>query len=204
MATLGIHLLVPQFNTQKTIQYLRQSINSMKADEDIFKALLKKQPYHDTSDCKSIIRFGNPESSLKLTVFSNPYCSPCSKMHKRLEKLLQQVENNISVQYILSSFGENLNSTNKYLFAACIADKTGSSMQILRDWYEKGKPLKDDYFKEMGLSIEHPDIEAEFAKHNAWKEKTKLRGTPTVLVNGYQLPESYKIEDLPYFTNLEL
>ena len=140
----------------------------MKADEDIFKALLKKQPYHDTTDCDSIIRFGNPKSTLRLTVFSNPYCSPCTGMHKRLEKLLQQVENNISVQYILSSFGENLNPTNKYLFAACLKDKTGSTMQILSDWFEQGRPQKDDYFKDMGLNIERPDIEAEFAKHKAW------------------------------------
>ena len=186
------------------IQYLRQSINSMKADEDVFVALLKKQPYHDTSDCDSIIRFGNPESSLRITVFSNPYCRPCANMHKRIEKLLQQVENNISVQYILSSFGESLNSTNKYLFAACLDDKTSSTLQILSDWFEEGKPQKDDYFKEMGLNMENPEIEAEFERHTAWKEKTKLRGTPTVLVNGYQVPETYKVEDLRYFTSLEL
>ena len=54
---------------------------------------------------------------------------------------------------------------------------------------------------------EHPNKNNLFglsAKHNAWKEKIQLRGTPTVLVNGYQLPESYKIEDLQYFTDLEL
>jgi len=28
----------------------------------------------------------------------------------------------------------------------------------------------------------------------------QLRATPTILVNGYKLPENYKIEDLRYFT----
>jgi protein-disulfide isomerase len=46
------------------------------------------------------------------------------------------------------------------------------------------------------------EIETEFQKHVAWEEKTKLNATPTILINGYQLPDNYKIEDLRYFTEL--
>jgi len=45
----------------------------------------------------------------------------------------------------------------------------------------------------------NPEIEVEFQKHEAWKEKTQLRATPTILVNGFKLPDNYKIEDLRYF-----
>ena len=31
-----------------------------------------------------------------------------------------------------------------------------------------------------------------------------MRATPTILVNGYQLPESYKIEDLRYFIEFDV
>ena len=204
ISILAINMLVPKFNTEKTIQSLKQSINSMKADEAVFTALLKQQPFYETNDCESVIRFGNPESKLQVTVLSNPYCNPCAKMHKRIEDLLQQVNSDISVQYILSSFKEELNSTNKYLMAACMNAKTGSVMQILNDWFEKGQVLKDDYFKGMELNMDNPAIEAEFQKHEAWKAKTRLRSTPTILANGYQLPEIYKIEDLRYFTNLDI
>ena len=54
----------------------------------------------------------------------------------------------------------------------------------------------------MQLDITNPAVELEFKKHNAWKEKTQIRATPTILVNGYKLPENYKIEDLWYFTEL--
>jgi hypothetical protein len=47
-------------------------------------------------------------------------------------------------------------------------------------------------------------IEQEFLFHQEWKEKTQLRATPTVLINGYVLPDKYKIEDLKYFTNLNI
>ena len=49
--------------------------------------------------------------------------------------------------------------------------------------------------------MDNPAIEAEFQKHEAWKQKTQIKGTPTVLVNGYQLPETNNVEDLRYFTS---
>ena len=150
---LATNLLVPKLNTDRTIQYLKQSINSMKANEGVFAVLLKQQPYHEMNDCHSVIHFGNPDSKLQVTALSNPYCNPCAKMHKRIEELLKKVNNGISVQYILSSFGEDLKSTNKYLIAACLnspfnhpcPSEGGESMQILSDWFEKGKAMKDDF-----------------------------------------------------------
>jgi uncharacterized membrane protein len=202
VAILGLHVIVPKINTDKMVQHLRQSINSIKADEDVFVALLKKQPHYEI-DNESIIRFGNPDAPLQLTILSNPYCNPCAKLHKRLEELMQKMKNNISVQYFLSSFKEEWNTTNKYLIAACLADDSGATMQIFRDWFENGKALRDEYFKDWGLDIGAPEVEAEFEKHEAWRKKTQIRATPTVLVNGYQLPENYKIEDLYYFTDFK-
>jgi len=51
---------------------------------------------------------------------------------------------------------------------------------------------------------ENPAIEAEFQKHESWKEKTQLRATPMILVAGYKLPDHYKIEDLRYYERLKI
>ena len=200
---LGINALIPKLNAEKLVPILRRAINGMKADESIFKTLLKQQPFYETNDSDSIIRFGNPKSSLRLSIFSNPYCNPCSRMHKKIEMLLQKTNNNVNVQYVLSSFNKNLNSTNKYLIAACLADNN-NVVRIFTDWFERGKELRDDYFKNMNLDMENPKIEIEFQKHEAWRNKTQLRATPTILVNGYQLPENYKVEDLRYFTDYNI
>ena len=204
VSILGINMIFPKINTDKSMQLLQQSLNSIKADESTFVAILKNQPFYETNDFDSIIRFGDPGSKLRITVLSNPYCVPCAKMHKRIEDFLLEINNNADIQYILSSFSENLNTTNKYLIASCLADKTGSAMQIMSNWFEKGKALGDDYFKDMELDIDNPEVEAEFQKHEAWSKETQLRSTPTILVNSYKLPENYKIEDLRYFTNLDI
>jgi len=91
------------------------------------------------------------------------------------------------------------NTTNKYLIAACLADDSGSARQIFSDWFEKGKAMRDEYYKDWGLDIADPAVEAEYQKHESWKKKSQIRATPTVLVNGYKLPEEYKIEDLEHF-----
>jgi protein-disulfide isomerase len=54
-----------------------------------------------------------------------------------------------------------------------------------------------------GEDVSQPEIEAVFQKHKQWKEDTKLRATPTILVNGYKLPENYRIEDLRYFAEFD-
>jgi len=206
VSILGVNMLVPKLNTDKSVQELRQSINSMKADEAVFITLLKQQPFYETSDFNSVICFGNHDSKLRITILSNPYCNPCAKMHKRIVDLLEQVNNEINVQYIFSSFHEKLNTTNKYLIAAFLKHPSvGEEGEvILSNWFEKGTLLKDDYFKNMALDMDNPSIEIEFQKHEAWKVKTQLRSTPTILVNGFQLPGSYKIGDLRYFTDLDL
>ena len=77
------------------------------------------------------------------------------------------------------------------------------AMQIYTEWFAGGKAQKEDFFNALYLDMTNPAIEVEFQKHESWKEQTKLRATPTILVNGYKLPDNYKIEDLQYFTELE-
>jgi len=63
--------------------------------------------------------------------------------------------------------------------------------------------LKEAFFDDLLLEMKNPEIEVEFQKHESWKVKSQLRATPTILVNGYKLPDNYKIEDLRYFEKIK-
>jgi protein-disulfide isomerase len=168
----------------------------------VFKVLLQQQSYYEVDKSDSQILFGNPDAALRITILTNPYCNPCAGMHKRISKLLKDTNHTVCIQYILSSFDSSLDFANKYLIAACLEKDKPAAIRIFDDWFEKGKPLKADFFKDFHLDINRPDVEIEFKKHESWREKTKLRATPTILANGYQLPENYRIEDLRYFTTI--
>ena len=49
--------------------------------------------------------------------------------------------------------------------------------------------------------ITSESVTKELKRHNEWKETNKLSATPTILVNGYQLPEHYQIEDMAEFVD---
>ena len=108
-------------------------------------------------------------------------------------------DTNVCIQYIFSAFNESLEYANRYFIAIYFEKGREVAWQMYSDWFEKGKALKEAFFNDLQLDMTNPAIEAEFQKHQSWKEKTQLRATPTILVNGYKLPDNYKIEDLRYF-----
>ena len=87
---------------------------------------------------------------------------------------------------------------NRYFIAIYLERGSEAAWQLYSDWFEKGKALQESFFHDLHLDMTNPAIEVEFQKHRSWKEQTQLRATPTILVNGYKLPDNYKIEDLRY------
>ena len=61
-----------------------------------------------------------------------------------------------------------------------------------------------DFFNKYQYDINVPAVEQEFRTHEEWKKETKLMATPTILINGYELPDVYKIEDLMFFKDLRI
>jgi uncharacterized membrane protein len=176
---------------------LTQSINSLKSDKNVCFALLKKQAYFETTLSDSHIIFGNPESKLRITIVINPHCPPCTKMHKKVSKFIKDMKDNICVQYILFSFYD-LKISNYFL--AYIYMRYLQVEDIFDKWFESGKYYRNDFFKEYGFDSENitDEIKEEITLHDNWIEKTKIDETPTILVNGYKLPEIYNFEDLVY------
>jgi glutaredoxin len=199
---LSANISVPIISKSLGIENIRYEINSIKANEEVFAALLKKQPRYEVDKSHSQLLMGNPDSDLLVTVFSNPHCNPCSRMHERINNLLKQ-NSNICVQYILSSFNKELEVSNRYLIGA-FQQKNDEAKRIYDEWFASGKNQKERFFENNPIDMNCADIEKEFALQESWKERAGLRATPTILVNGYKLPDNYKIEDLKYFSEIEI
>jgi protein-disulfide isomerase len=201
---LIINLLVPNLNKEKQNENINYEINSIKANENVFSTLLKQQPYFDAAKENSELIFGNKNATLQISILTNPYCNPCAFMHKRVEKFLKDTNNNVSIQYILSSFREEYDNINRYFIAVYRERGEKEALKIYENWFEKGKLLEEKFFDALHLNINTEEVETEFKKHKLWREKTQINATPTVLVNGCQLPENYQIEDLQWFVNCEI
>ncbi|MDR2231957.1 MAG: thioredoxin domain-containing protein [Tannerella sp.] len=201
---LTLCLIIPKLAEGSQVVQLRQEISSIKANEDIFRALLLQQTQYEATASDSQIIFGNPTATLKITILTNPFCNPCARMHARVDKLLKETKGTVCIRYIFSAFNENLEYANRSFIAIYLQKGRETAWQLYSDWFDKGKALEAAFFNDMQLDMTNPAIESEFAKHEAWKEKTQLRATPTIVVNGFKLPDNYKIEDLQYFTESEI
>ena len=199
---ITINIFIPILGESGKMEQITQEINSIKADDEIFITLLKKQTHYNVDLSTSNIILGNPQGNILITVFTNPHCNPCATMHTRIEKILESGNSNLCIQYIFSSFDESLNYSNKFLSSVYFNNDIEETKKIYAEWFREGKFAKEDFFQKYSPNVEQVNIETEFLKHEAWKTQTGLRTTPTILVNGYKLPDNYKIEDLKYFSKL--
>jgi hypothetical protein len=124
-------------------------------------------------------------------------------MHKRLKKLLKDSGTGFCIQYILASFGKDKEDSSR-LFIAAYQKGLSFFSSFLDEWYRKGRSTPGLYYKKYLSDFVMETVEPEWERHKAWQKQTGITSTPTVLFDGYPLPENYKVEDLIYFRDLSL
>ena len=190
------NILIQKLSKGNKTEQITQELNSIKSDEDVFLSLLKKQPHYNVSKETSSIMWGNKDSNILITILTNPHCNPCAIMHKRIEQVLEK-NPELCFQYIFSSFSEDLDGSNKFLISTYINDDREKE-NIFTSWFSEGKNDRENFFCLHKTETNSKFVIEEFEKHKVWKAQSGLSATPTILVNGYKLPNNYKIEDLVY------
>ncbi len=181
-------------NTKR--EYLR-----IKFNVEIFETLLKKQKAFKIPADGLGIDLGNPEATNTLIKVCNPYCGPCAKAHPKIEELLEQ-NANVKAKIIFTTPNDEAHRALKptsHLMAIAASSNETITKHALQDWYltdindyeqfAAKYPMNGDLVKQ-GHKIEAMD---------KWCKAIDISFTPTIFINGYQLPDAYSIEDLQYF-----
>ena len=166
------------------------------------KALLFKQPFFDVDKASFQILFGNKNADILITILTNPHCVPCGEMHRKLSEILRDENSKFCIQYIFSSFGEEFDESSKFLIATYLNQPLSETCRIYHEWFTLGRANRYSFFKKYKVPIDENCMN-EFNRHNEWKTNSKLNATPTVLVNGYKLPQHYHIEDIRFFSSID-
>lgn len=182
-------------NTKR--EYLRIKFNG-----EIFDTLLKEQKALTLSVDGLGIDIGNPAATNTIIKVCNPYCGPCAKAHEKIEALL---ENNDNVKMKLIFTTPNLETHSaiqptRHLMA--IAENTDSKQKLkqsLDDWYLPDKKDYDLFAAKYPMNGELLQQGNKIEAMEKWCNEIKVSATPTIFINGYQLPDAYSIEDLQYF-----
>ena len=178
-------------------EYLRIKFNT-----EIFETLLKKQKAISISADDLGIDLGNPAATNTLIKVCNPYCGPCSKAHPKIEELLEQ-NSNVKVKIIFTTPNKEGHPAVKpvrHLLA--VAEKTNNetiTKKALDDWYLTEKKDYDLFATKYPLNGELLKQDNKIEAMDKWCKGMDISFTPTIFINGYQLPDAYSIEDLQYF-----
>lgn len=194
------------FSVKPYILRLQEAKNSkrkylhFKFNKEIFETLLKKQNPIKVSTEGLGIDLGNPDAVNTLIKVCNPYCSPCSKSHAKIEQLLE-TNTNIKVKIIFKTLTDPKSLSYKATahLLTIAKDKPKQIRHALDDWYLSEKKNYDDFALKYPISGELTDQNNKVSDMQKWCDTMNIRGTPTIFFNGFQLPEAYGIEDLPYF-----
>lgn len=195
VALFGIHTYSQFKIVQKeAVQYTHQ-LYAIKLNFSVFNILLQEQSHYEINTDIGLM-VGNPNSTNIVTVISNPHCDPCSRLHPTIVDLLNQSNIDFRIQFILTSFSKELEASCHLWIAMYQNSSSGQFMEFIDTWYSDGRYSYPKYYHKYASFINNNKVKEAYMQQTDWLEKTQITNTPTVLVNGFLLPEQYELEDL--------
>jgi len=201
---LIVSLLLPALRKAKENKQNKNELQRLKHNSQIFESLLAKQKaVTEPTDGLGIV-LGNPDARYKLIKVCNPYCGPCAKAHPAIEALLEN-NPNVQVQIIFTPTNDENDYRNKpvkHLLAIAAQRNEAQTKQALDDWYLADKKDYDVFAAKYPMNGELIQQDDKVKAMSDWCNKMDIAFTPTLFVNGYQLPEIYSVADLKYFLSV--
>ncbi|NJO25306.1 MAG: thioredoxin domain-containing protein [Bacteroidia bacterium] len=147
------------------------------------------------------IALGNPNASNTIIKVCNPYCGPCARAHPAIEELLEN-NHDLKVQIVFTATDDEKDKSAqpvRHLMALYEQNDKQLIQKALDDWYGADKKEYDVFADKYELNGEVETQGEKLKAMKAWCDEVKIEFTPTFFVNGFQLPDLYKIEDVKYF-----
>lgn len=144
---------------------------------------------------------GNESAANEIVKVCNPYCQPCSNTHLILEEIVRK-NSNVKLRIIFTASGDERDiKTAPVQHLLAIQEKYGKQKvhEALDDWYLASVKKYDAFAVKYPMNGELNLQTDKILEMRDWCEAMKIRATPTLYVNGKELPEIYSPVDLKYF-----
>lgn len=166
----------------------------LKRNPDLFRALLVQQPSLPLmpADLYPVI-LGNLDGEHTITLVTNPFCTPCARVHKELSHLLHH-NPEIKVHVIFSSDGPDglIMKVAAHIMALDVRQQEAA----LTDWYRQEKKDYQVWAGKHTLRRELTDYMSQAERHGLWCHTVGIKTTPTLFINSNLLSDFYKLEDI--------
>ncbi|WP_406825606.1 vitamin K epoxide reductase family protein [Pedobacter sp. KACC 23697] len=191
--------LKPVFSDWIKLEPLRTQLKTFKYNKELFHQILSKQPCYAVDHTLYPIELGSKEPKNIITVISNPFCEPCAAAHRVMEDLLYY-NSDLQFKLVFATSAEEDDPAVKFqqhVTTIAYSDQGDHVQKALEDWYKDPKRKYDSWSVRFPIGT-IPGTEDIPFRQKAWCDMVGVILTPTILVNGYKLPDPYRVEDLRY------
>lgn len=194
---LGWKFLKGLLKSDREFTFYKKKLRKLKSNPDILRILLLKSRRLLSSSEGLGIEIKTETAKYQVLKVSNLYCNPCAKAHLVLEKLVNEGKINLQIIFsgTTSSTGEGLNAIKHFLSIDAKGDKT-ETRKALDHWFGAKEKNYSKFAVDFPVTGELQQDSSKIRAMVEWCETEKIYQTPTIFINGHELPEDYDVEDL--------
>ncbi|MEM7381378.1 MAG: cysteine peptidase family C39 domain-containing protein [Bacteroidota bacterium] len=197
LPVLSWKLIKPLLLHRKQSGLVNRGLKKIKNNPAVLKSLLSKSDRLDQVPDQLGINIRRSTAEYNLIKVCNPFCGPCSKAHPVLEELVDKGKINLQIIFTANPDEENqATEVVRHFMALYSGDNELRLRKALDDWYRNDKKEYSNLSGEYPLNGELAEQTGQLHAMFNWCRDTGITHTPTVFIDGYELPVEYTIEDL--------
>ncbi|GMQ31343.1 hypothetical protein Aconfl_39870 [Algoriphagus confluentis] len=193
--------LKPYLMAQKELYATKSKLTKVLSNRELFDYFLStsRQITSNPEGLGIFLKGANPK--YHVLKVCNPYCGPCARTHPLLEQLYEAGNIDLQIVFVPGGGDEVRLKTIRHLLGIASQGNLEQTRQALDDWYSQEKKDYEAFAANYPLNGELASQESNIKSMLDWSEKEKISHTPTIFINGYELPSTYAVEDLKYVLN---
>ncbi len=189
---------------KNVIDLRKEKIESVKFKRNfnLFNSLLQKSPKLNTGLNKpGEIVLGNKNSSLEITIITNPFCGHCRPVHKLVDQIIERYHSLVKV-IVRFNVPVDTPETNGVIVAN----------RLVELYHEKGEKICIEAMSEIYGEVKYESWLNKWKNSNnftkyqeilksekEWCNENGINFTPEILINGKSFPKEYSRTDLSFF-----
>lgn len=195
---IGGVLIKPLLGLQDKIYTAKRELAKLKSNKKLFDAALSgsRKIQNEPKGLGILIKGENAKYSI--IKVCNPYCEPCSRVHPMLESLFEKGNIDLQILFTPGAGDEQKEKAIRHLLAIESKGDPTLTHQALDDWYRTEKKDYHVFASNYPMNGELMLQEEKIKLMEEWCGKEQVSHTPTIFINGYELPKEYTVEDLKY------
>lgn len=175
---------------------IKRELNKLKFNADIIDATFNNtRVMPPISKVMNVIKFKKANVANTITLVINPLCQPCRSTYFEIIDILNK-SSTIDCELVFTatnSQGDSRGNIGRRLLSL----PTEKIMFALNEWFVRGDHNLAKWIENTGAFTETEEAYSSIDYQSKWCASADIKVTPTIFLNGRELPSMYQIKDIP-------